>query len=91
MGQDLRDLRPGDAVLFGAHQVVLEGGVHQALGHQRGHRDQGAVPEGQLRLAAPHLAEQHVVIELREFGGELSQRIPSRGLFDRHRSYLSFK
>ena len=59
MGQNFRDLRFRDAVLFRRHQVVLEGGIRQPLGHQRRHRDQGAVPQGQGFLTAPHLAEQH--------------------------------
>ena len=43
MGQDFRDLAAGDPVLLCRHQVMLEGGIRQPLGHQRGHGDQRAV------------------------------------------------
>ena len=91
VGQDLGDLLPGDAVLPGGGEVVLEGAVHQALGHQGYHRHQGAVPEGELLLPAPHLAEEHVVIELREFGGERPQGLPARRLLHCHVNDLLFQ
>ena len=45
--------------------------VHQPLRHEGDHGDQGAVPQGQLILLAPHLAEEHIVIQLSELGSKL--------------------
>ena len=84
VGQDLRNLRPGDPVLFCHHQVVLERGIHKSLRHQGRHSDQRTVPKGQLGLAAPHLSEQNIIVELGKFGGKLPQGISARRLFDCH-------
>ena len=91
VGEDLRDLFPGDAVLPGRGQVVLEGAVHQPLRHEGDHGDQGAVPQGQLILPAPHLAEEHIVIQLSELGSKLPQSVSARGLFHCHIKYLLCK
>ena len=90
VGQNLRDLLPGDAVLPGGSQVVLEGAVHQPLGHQRHHRDQRPVPQGELILPAPDLTKEHIVIELGKFGGKFPQGISARRLFHCHTENASY-
>ncbi len=81
---DFRYLRPGHPVVLCGHQMILERGVRQPLRHQGNHRHYAAVAQGKLALSAPHLAEQHVVVELCEFGGKVPQGIPARCLLNCH-------
>ena len=64
--------------------MVLEGAVHQSLGHESHHGHQGAVPQGQFILPAPNLAKQYIVVELGKFGGKLPQSISASCLFYCH-------
>ena len=91
VGQDLSDLLPCDAVLPGGGKMVLEGAVHQTLGHQSHYCHQGAVTQREFVLPAPYLAEQYIVIELGKFGGKLPQSISARCLFYCHIEYLLCK
>ena len=84
MCKDFRYLRPGHAIVLCGHQMILERRVRQALRHQGHHRHDATVPQGELALSAPHLAEQHIVVELCEFGGELPQGISTRRLLNCH-------
>ena len=90
MGQDLRDLLPGDPVLPGGRQMVLERAVHQPLGHQGHYGDQGSVPQRELVLPAPDLTKEHIVVQFREFGRELPQGLPARRLFYCHVASTSY-
>ena len=56
------------AVFPGAHQVILKGRVHQPLRHQRRHRHDGTVAQGQLVLAAPNLANSTSSFNSANFG-----------------------
>ena len=49
VGENFRNFLPGDTVLLGGGQVVLEGAVHQPLRH---HRHQGAILQRELVLPA---------------------------------------
>ena len=82
--KDFRYLRPGHAVALCGHQMETERRVRQPLRHQGHHRHHAAVSKGKFALSAPHLAEQHIVVELCEFGSEFSQGIPARRLLNRH-------
>ena len=84
VGENFCDFLPGDAVLSGGSQMVLEGAVHQSLGHECHHRHQGPVPKGELILPAPDLPKQYIVIELRKFRGKFPQGVPPRCLLDCH-------
>ena len=84
MGEDLGDLSAGDAVLAGSFQMVAEGGVHQALGHQGDQRYQRAVPQREQGFPAPYLTEQNIVIEPGKFRGKGAQCIPTSSLFYSH-------
>ena len=84
MGEDLGDLSAGDAVLVGGFQMVAEGGVHQALGHQGDHRYQRTVPQREQGFPAPYLTEQNIVIEPGKFRGKGAQCIPTSSLFYSH-------
>ena len=84
VGQGLRHLLGGDAVFPGALQVVLQRAVHDSLADEGGDGDEGAELQRELALPGPDLAEEHVVIELGEFGGELPQGLPARGLLHCH-------
>ena len=88
MGEDFRNLGLCDAVLLCRHQMVLKRRICQALGHQSRYRDQRAIPQRQLFFSAPHFSKKHVIIELGEFGSELSQAISACCLFDCHKSYF---
>ena len=84
VGENLGNFLPGDAVLLGGGQVILEGAVHQPLGHEGHHGDQGAVPKGEFVLTAPHLSKQYIVIQLGKLGGKLTQSVPACGLLYCH-------
>ena len=90
VGENFGDLGAGDAVLLRRGQVIAERFIHQPLGHQRHHRDEGAVPQAEGALPAPHLAEQHVVVQMGELRGEPAQRVPSCRLFHCHFPFLPF-
>ena len=69
-GQDLGDFLLGHAVLLRALQMVPEGRIRQSLRHQRRHRHDGAVAQGEPVLPAPDLSKEYIVVQLREFRGE---------------------
>ncbi len=50
--------------------MILERGVRQTLRHQGHNRHHAAVSKGKPVFSAPHLAEQHIVIELCKFGAK---------------------
>ena len=85
--KDFRYLIPGHAVVLCRHQMILERGVRQTLRHQGHNRHHAAVSKGKLALSAPHLAEQHIVVELREFGGKVPQSISACRLFNCHNRF----
>ena len=61
---------------------MLEGGIRQPLRHQRRHRAKGTIPQGKIVLLTPYLSKKHIVIQLREFRGEFSQRVAARRLLN---------
>ena len=82
MGQDLRNFRFGHTVVLCSCQMVLKRRIRQSLRHQRHHCYNAAVSQRKLVFSAPHLAEQHIVIELGKLGGKQPQLISScRHLF----------
>ena len=84
VGEDLRHLGPAHPVGAGELQVVPERAVGDALADQRAHRDDAAELEGECSLPAPHLAEKDIVVEADELGGEPTEPVASRRLFDCH-------
>ena len=88
VGDDGGHLLPGDAGLFGVFQVVFQGGVRDAGGHQGRHRHDasGLVVHAGV---VPILTEENVVIVVGKGGGEGSQSRPARSLGNRfHMAYL---
>ena len=81
VGDDGGDLLFGDAVVFGVLQMVAQGGIGDAGGHQRHHGDDALGLQVQGFLI-PDLTEQHVVVEMGEAGGKISQLRPPGGLCD---------
>ena len=63
-------------------EVILERRVDQSLRHEDDHRYDGAVAEREQVVAAPHFSEKNVVIEVRELGCELAERVTSGCLLD---------
>ena len=47
--------------------MIAEGRIRESLCHERDHRHKAAVTQRKLLLAAPHLAEQHIVIQRGKF------------------------
>ena len=90
VGENFGDLGAGDSVLLRGGEMIAEGLIHQPLGHQRHHRDQGAVPQAEGVLPAPHLAEQHIVVQMGELRGKPAQRVPPCRLFHCHFPFLPF-
>lgn len=82
MGEDFGHLCPGHPVLFGRFEMVLERGIGQPLRHEGYHRDDGTVAERKQVVAAPYFPEEDVVVQVCEFGRELSERVASGGLLD---------
>ena len=70
-----------DAVGLGVGDMELQRAVGDALSHERNHGDEAAGAEVQV-LVVPVLAEQYVVVEVRELGGEIAQLVVSCGLHD---------
>ena len=81
MGQNFRHLPFRYAVLLCRDQMVLERAVNQALAHQRGDRKNGAHFQRELILSGPDLTKKHIIVEFREFGGELPQTVSTCRLF----------
>ena len=84
MGENLGHIRLRHAVLLGAGQVIGKRAVDDAFPDERAHGDDAAQLERQLVLAAPYLAEEDVVVQMRELGRELAECIVSCGLLDCH-------
>ncbi len=84
VGQNLSNFLLGDAVFLCAFQMIPEGRIGESLCHERRHRHKRAVSQGKLILPAPYLAEQHIVVQLRELWREIAQSIPTGCLFDCH-------
>ena len=79
MREDGGHLASRNAVLLGVGHVVLEGRVGHSLGDERGHGEDGAHLQGKV-VAAPHLAEQHIVVQGGELGREGAERVAAGGL-----------
>ena len=77
--EDGGHLASRNAVLLGVGHVVLEGRVGHSLGDERGHGEDGAHLQGKV-VAAPHLAEQHIVVQGGELGREGAERVAAGGL-----------
>ena len=88
VGQDLRNFRFGHTVVLCSCQVVLKGRIRQPLRHQRHHCYNAAVPQGKLVFPAPHLPEQHIIIQFRKFRSKFPQSISACRLFDCHIPFL---
>ena len=73
MGDDLGDFGAGDAIFLRFLKMEAQRAVGDALADERGDRYQTAVTKTELVGAAPHLTEEDVVVELREFGSELAE------------------
>ena len=84
MRKDFRYFRPGHTIVLCGHQMIFERGIRQPLRHQGHHRHHASVSKGKPVFSTPHLAEQHIVIELCEFGGKVPQGISTCRLFNCH-------
>lgn len=82
VGDDLGDLGAGDAVLLRRLKMVGQRTVRDALADERSEGYQTAVAQAEAVGAAPHLAEEHVVVEFREFGREIAELVASGRLYD---------
>ena len=89
LGDDLHHLVAGHAVLLGQRDMGFQL-WKQPLRHQRRACDHAAVVQRQRILAAPHLAKQYVIVEMREYRGEIAKIVAPCGLFDCHARHLAF-
>ena len=78
--EDGGHLASRDAVLLGGGYMMFERAVGHSLGHQRGHGEDGAHLHREV-VVAPHLAEQHVVVQGGKLGREGAERIAAGGLY----------
>ena len=81
VGDDRGDLFLGHAVSLGVLQMVGEGRISDARRHQRYDRDDTFGLDVD-RFLVPHLAEQYVIIQMREHRRKLAELIPAGGLCD---------
>ena len=63
-------------------KMVGQRTVRDALADERSEGYQTAVAQAEAVGAAPHLAEEHVVVEFREFGREIAELIAPGRLYD---------
>ena len=82
VGKDFGHFGFGYSVFLCRFEVILERRVGQSLRHEGDHRYDGAVAERKEVIATPHLPEKDVVIEVRELGCELAERVTSGCLLD---------
>ena len=75
MGQDLRHLGLGYAVILGALEMILEGAVYNALSDQGRNGHHGPELQRELILPGPNLTKEHVIIELGKLRGKLPKSI----------------
>ena len=73
MSDDFGNLGTGNAVFLCRLEVVDERVVGDTLTDERGNRYQTAVAQTEAVGAAPHFAEEDIVVEFREFGCELAE------------------
>ena len=90
LGNGLGHFLPGYSVLFSGGHVVLEGTVCQSLGNERRHCHQAPVVEAQLVVGALHLSKKDVIVVPGKIRGKIPQLIPSCGLHDFDRFFVSF-
>ena len=81
MGDYLRNLGAGDAVFLRFLKMEAQRAVGDTLTDERGYRHQAAVAQPQFVGTAPHLTEKDIVVEFREFGGEVTQLVALRRLY----------
>ena len=82
MGEDFGHFGFAYSVFLRRFKVILERRVGQSLRHEGDHRYDGTVTERKQVVAAPDLPEKDVVIEMRELGSELAERVTSGCLLD---------
>ena len=68
MGDDFGDFRSGDAVLLRCIKVVCERRVGNPLADERGDGNKATVAQTEEVVAAPHLAEKDVIVEVFKLG-----------------------
>ena len=81
MGDDGGDLSLGHAVILRVLQVIAEGRIGNARGHQRYNGDD-ALGFDVKRFLVPDLAEQHIVVEMGEHRRKFSKLCTPRRLRD---------
>ena len=81
MGDGFCYFGAGDTVVLGVLEVVEQGSVGDALGHECSHGDEAAVAQRQQVVAAPHLSEEDVVVGVGKFGGELAELLAPGRLY----------
>ena len=79
---DLGDLRAGNTVILRGLKMECQRAVRDTLADERCDRNQAAVTQAEFVGAAPHLAEKDIVVEFREFRGELPQLVAPCRLYD---------
>ena len=82
VGDDLGGLGAGDAVFLRRLKVKLERRVGDTLRDERGDGHQAAVAERKQVVAAPHLSEKYIVVEMSELRSELAQSVAPCCLYD---------
>ena len=82
VGEDLGDLRSGDAILFRGLEMISQRTVRDTLADERGDRDQAAVAQPKFVGTAPDLTEKNVVVKFREFGREGAELLAASCLLD---------
>ena len=88
MRKDFGHLDLRDAVVLGGGQMVFERAIGDALTDERADGNDAAFLQPQLVGAVPHLPEQNIVVEMREFGRELPKRVVACGLLNHVFSFL---
>ena len=82
VGEDLGDLRSGDAILFRGLEMISQRTVRDTLADERGDRDQAAVAQPKFVGTAPDLTEKNIVVKFREFGREGAELLAASCLLD---------
>lgn len=80
VGDDFADFGACDAVALRLLQVVGERGVSQSLADECRDSHEAAVAQAEQVVAAPHLAEEHVVVELGKLRCKFAELRASGGL-----------
>ena len=88
--QDFCHLGPSDPVDARKLKVMPECAIGYPLANQSADRDDATRLKGQLSLAAPHLAEEDIVVEAGELGRKIAQLVMTCRLLHCHCLFLQY-